>query len=378
MKINASVKSAAVVFGIMIGTTAMAPAQEIFEKLAAPGEKVELWTEAPEGGGEHYLRFLNNADGSINRFLGHGRVILRSPKLNLEADELVYEAAMGVLTATGRVQINRPGVKASSGKMVYDLDTQEIVLTEESEVFQETETNRTHFVGMEQFTLVQNEDGSTEVRLTGGEQIQCEMLPLEGAVQAESTPEGQQPDATKKESSGLGALGDNVRIISRPTNDKQASILVNTTTTGLFDLLRAEGSVVMRSDEMDLRANLLEYDAGADMVEALYNVYIKQGNIEADCGRMVYNLETDQITLSVSPIVREKRENAIMVASEMDAFIIERYPDGTSSTEFVGGPEGQPNISWESLPPALESNTANPEPEEIRIDSDEDLMRLTE
>ncbi|MDV7390293.1 hypothetical protein RZS08_03015, partial [Arthrospira platensis SPKY1] len=89
MNIGSKMRSAAAALAILIGTSGAAYSQSIFDQLAGPGEKVELWTEAPAGGGEHFLRFLNNADGSIDRFIGKGRVILRSPKLNLEADDLL-------------------------------------------------------------------------------------------------------------------------------------------------------------------------------------------------------------------------------------------------------------------------------------------------
>lgn len=388
---------------IAASLSTQAPAQgTIFNQLAGPGEKVEFRALKPKDGGERYIRTTTNPDGSPAKFVGVGRVMLKSPKINLEADYLEFAADEGILRSNGNVIVEQPSVRATCQEMVYVLETGELTLSGDPDVKQETPENRTHFSGMETFILTQQETGEMEVRMEGGEEIICEVMPIDAPstdtttmmtpsatptptptpLPTESRPAdgNEAAGAVLPSGGGFAGLGENVKITTRPRQDQKAAVFVSTTEAGEFDLFRAQGSVVLESDQMDLRADILEYEGERQMVEALYNVYVRQQAIEADCGRMLYDIEEDEITLTVSPVVREKRKDAIMVISQMDSFIVKRNPDGSTSTQAIGGPEGEPSITWESLatPVPKQPKTPDDSPKEIDIDNPDDLQRLRE
>lgn len=350
-----------------------------FDALGASEGRIVLRAEKGPEGGEHYLRSVNNEQGELVRFVGKGRVILESPRLNLRANDLVYEASTGTLVATGDVEVDQKTVEATAERLEYDTATQTINLSGKPDVKQLTDTGSMHFAGMDNFTIVTLENGQTEVRMSGGDAIVAEMNSNPPAPGSPTPTPGSGPQASNagRAGQGLGALGNNVHITTRTLKDKAPSVYVSTAADGTANIFRAEGSVVLVSETMNLRSDLLEYDAPKQSVEAVYNVYVKQNNIEADAGRMVYDLRKDEITLTVNPVVREQRENRILVISQMDSFIILRNADGTSSTQAVGGADGAPRFVWETVAPTPTPTQRGPqEPTEIDPNNLQDLNRL--
>ncbi len=344
----------------------------LFEALAGPGEKVMLTTGESASGDRGTMKTFTNSDGSFDRFEAVGAVNLESPKINLSAESLVYNGAEGTLLAEGDVDMEQPGVSATCRKLTYYISTGEIRLSGNPKVNQATEGGSTRFDGMDNFVYVAKESGGAEIRLLGGKEIVCE------SVTTPPSP-GAKPSADTEPAEGLGALGSNVTITVRPLGSKEPLVLVNTSEQGGFGLFRAEGSVIFDSEEMNLRSDQLEFDSARQLVEALYNVYIKQGNIEADCGRMLYDLVENHITLSVDPFVRERRRDGIVNISEMDRFIIVQNEDGSTSTEAIGGPDGNPKFVYESVQEerAMDQPRDN-SPREIRLEDVDSLNRIGE
>ena len=62
---------------------------------------------------------------------------------------------------------------------------------------------------------------------------------------------------------------------------------------------------------------------------------------------MTYDLNTDIITLTVNPVVRQATPTGRTTISKIDSFIIRRQPDGSVFTEMLGGPDGSPDIFYE-------------------------------
>ncbi len=348
----------------------------LFENLAGPGESVELRAKMPEDGGERRFDIEANPDGSIKSFIGVGRVILRSPRINLDCDRLEYAGSEGILEATGHVEIEQPQIEATCERMLYDVESGVIRLLGNPEVMQENAENRTQFIGMDEFILKRQEDGSTEINMEGGEEILVEIMPAEGTASPPGS--GEQTSEAGSNSGGFAGLGNEVRIMTRAGAEDPPSVFVDGSKEGGIGLFRAEGSVVVNSPRMNLRSDLLEYDGRKEVIEALHNVFVSQENIEADAGRMLYDVASGQMTLTVSPVVREQGDSMVTTFREMDTCIIQQREDGTVKLETIGGPEGQPVINMDRLPEAAQPVPDTEDtPTEIDIESDVDLQNLT-
>jgi len=71
---------------------------------------------------------------------------------------------------------------------------------------------------------------------------------------------------------------------------------------------------------------------------------------------MLYDLNTDIITLLVNPVVRQASAKGLTVIRDMDSFIIERQPDGSITTDIVGGSSRIDIVSGDEQKPATASN----------------------
>ncbi len=298
---------------------------------------------------------------------------LFSPRLDLRALKLDYSAETGVIDAQGEVELQREGVGARSGEMLYNAETGEVTFLDGPEVERLEGGRFTRFHGMERLYLTQNEDGSTEIRLVGGEEIHCDFLPADEAPERLREAAAEAGNQEAEGAGGLGALGDELRITTRPgADDEDPVVLVNTTAEGELKLFRAEGAVTLRGDDLLLRSDVLEFDGQTEKLEALHNVYVRRETIEADCGRLQYDLPTETITLTINPIVRLDQATQYLVISNLDMYRIVRQADGTTTTEAVGD---QPTYEIEEKPEPPEE-PEDTGPLEIRMDSEEDIERI--
>src|SRR5688572_15280317 len=99
---------------------------------------------------------------------------------------------------------------------------------------------------------------------------------------------------------GVAGCGGDGLIIWLWEGDKAPKVNASVRPDGELDIFRASGSVSVRSSTVDLRSDEFLYDAAANRVEALYNVYLKKGGIEADCGRMEYDVKSGTTRLTVN------------------------------------------------------------------------------
>jgi lipopolysaccharide export system protein LptA len=317
--------------------------------------------------------------GNIVSYITKGRTTLQSSKLNLVADFLNYDGVAGLVTCTGSVEVDQDGVKANCEKMIYTLATGEIVMTGSPRVEQDTPTSKSRFSGMAEFFLKRGEAGDIQIRMSGGEEILCEMMPA-AAPGATPTPSSDSAKPKKDALSGTGfaGLGSNVIIKTRPRADAPATVLAAIDSAGVFSKFNAMGSVLVESDDLRLRSDELEFDAIRSRVEARRNVYIKQATIEADCQAMTYEIKEGRIDLSGKPDIRETRPNGVYRISDLASYIITRSPDGSIATQSIAGPDGPFTSKFIPNPGSEPAAATTPEIDEgeIRLDSDADLQSL--
>ncbi len=347
-----------------------------FGELAGPGEKLTISAAKHEDGTPGHIRNLIGPDGGVGAFTAEGfPVHLHSPRIDLKALKLDYDGETGIIDAAGDVELAREGVYARSGEMLYNAETGEITFLDSPEVEQLEEGQYTRFWGMDRLYLTQNEDGSTEIRLVGGEEIHCDFLPASQAPERLLASAGSRNPGEEGGNGGgqLGALGDELRITTRAgSGGEEPTVLINTTAEGELKLFRAEGAVSLDGDDLRLRSDVLEFDGQRERLEALHDVYVMRDNIEADCGRLQYDLPTETITLTINPIVRLDQDTQYLVISNLDMYRIIRNPDGTTTTDAVGD---QPTYEIEEkTPPPDEPEDTSPV--EIQIDSEEDIERI--
>lgn len=335
-----------------------------FNALVEPGERLQLAVGVLDDGTGGTMRNIIDENGDLVRLEIPGKVRLRSPRLNLDCEYLLYEPERELLEAKGNVVIIREDVTAKGQHLLYNIETGEAVLTGAPEVEQRSPENNTNFHGMENLDISPGEDGRMRVTMTGGEAIHGTVLPGTG------TPEGGTATST---GSGMSGLGDNLNITTRRKGTADPLVLLSMGAEGAFELFRAEGAVYLESDRLNMRSDELEFSGPEQRIEALYNVFIRQDGVTADCGRMVYDLVKDEITLSVDPEIREER-SAGTVARIFDiaSYVIQRNPDGSTSTQSFPDPNKESQMVFESAEQeagAENETSGSDEPREIRIES---------
>ncbi|MBI1290856.1 hypothetical protein GC173_06375 [bacterium] len=351
------------------------------EALGGDGEGFEFRVGSQRDGSYGVADMKMDEKGDLVSYTTKGRTTLISSKLNLVADELNYDGVGGIVVCTGAVEIDQDGVKANCEKMVYTLSSGEIVMTGTPRVEQSTATSRSRFSGMEEFYLKRGEAGDVQVRMAGGQEILCEMIPV-AAVAATPKPTpapgAAKPRGDALSGSGFAGLGNNVLIKTRPRADAPATVLAAIDATGAFSRFNALGSVLVESDDLRLRSDELEYDAPTDHVEARRNVYIKQATVEADCQFMTYDIKEGRIELSGKPDIRESRPNGVYRIFDAAAYIITRSTDGSIATQSIAGPDGPFTSKFIPNPGTEQEKTTTPAVDEgeIRLDNVDDLKQL--
>lgn len=298
-------------------------------------ENMNLKVNKFSDGREPTMDFSLAPDGSFDSFTAvGGPVELKTDEYDLSAGRLVYDAAGELLEATGNVVIRQQGLEATSGQATFNLATGGVVLRGNPDVRQLTGENTAHFAGMEIFNLRRSANGSMEVVLTGKEAIRID---IESKGQPGSGSAG-----------NLTSLGETIQITTSPRRDFSPRVTAQLGPEGDLSEFRAQGSVNLQSPSVRMVCEELIYDGRR--VEALRNVYIKRDAIEADCGRMLYDLSTGNIDLTIQPDVRQRQPNRVARLYGMEVFEIRPRPDGGTDTQVRGG---VPQIQYLPLPETM-------------------------
>jgi lipopolysaccharide export system protein LptA len=362
-------RRAAWLLGLMLLATAPLAAAEVegldfLDRLAGPGGNMRMSIgKLPDGTGGNSLLFLN-ADGSIGSLEIPGKVRLRSERLNLDSLYLRYDPKEGVLIARGEVLISQDGVEARAEELRINLRTNEMVFTGKPSVVQDSPEQSATFSGMEVLTIEPGEAGRVQVVMRGGEEIVGRIR--QGAANGDTTTTG----VVTALPSGSD-FSRNINVSTRARGASKPVMRLNLAEGGAFDVFRADGKVLLENEGLRLVSDVLEYSGPAQRVEALYNVYVSTGRVTADCGRFVYDLARDVITLSVNPDIREQRRpGSVMRIFDIAEYIITRNPDGTIATETVADPTKEQQLVLESTDPGTSSTPPRPpaEPLEIQLD----------
>jgi len=334
--------AAILLLGATLFAGSIAPAQTSFEDaFAKEGEgflfMVDMQRDGSPGVGDMEL----DESGRVLTYRTKGRTTIESSRLNLVADFFNYDGVAGTVTCSGSVEVRQDGVVATGESMTYTIASGEITMTGSPKVQQTTATGKSRFEGMEEFYLKRGDAGDLQVRLSGGTEILCEMIPAESAATPTPTPApGTAARPAALTGSGFAGLGNNVLIKTRPKESQPALVLAAVAASGAFSSFRATGSVLVESDDLRLRSDELEYDAIRERVEARRNVYLKQAAIEADCQSLTYDIKIGRIELSGQPDIRETVPNGVRRLYDMAAYIMTRSPDGSIATQSIAGPDG--------------------------------------
>jgi lipopolysaccharide export system protein LptA len=377
------------------------PAQGFLDALAGPGEAVEMtYGRLADGTGgkmkttvgengelsmeingrvnldsprltlrSNYLKY----DAGQEQLLARGDVFLRQPEATVQSEELEFAIDRGVMTLTGDVEVSQEAFTAKSQKLVYDRNVDSFVLTGTPVVEQHTAENEGTFAGMNELQIVRQQNGDVKVQMNGGKEIVCEVKPANGAATKGSAApaEGAQ--------GGFAGLGSQVKILTRPLGQEQPRVSLSSTEAGGMGQFYAAGSVLLESQDLNLRADQLQYDASGQRLEALRNVVVRQGNIEAECGHLVYDIAANRIELTIDPVVRQKGPTSTMRISDAASIIIKPNPGGTPSLETTELPDRDSKITYiQNEQPGTDQRPTNKEPQEINLQDDADLDKISQ
>jgi len=324
----------------------------VFDKLAGPGEKVSFKTDKHPNGDRASVRMSMADSGDVGELVAEGALTLDSPKIFLQSLYLRFAGDANTLTAKEDVRIRQENMNATCGEMIYDLGTGDVTLKGNPDVTQTSGNSKNHFSGMDEFTVATADGGGTAVRMAGEKEVRMVVTPVTAA------PANGAGSGAK---SGLSGFGDNIDLKVSPREG--VSPKVNSTLDGAGEIryFRASGSVRLKSDTVDLRCDELSIDGPARQMEALYNVYLKKDGIEADCGRMVYDLDTGRVVLTVDPDVRQRTATNIVHIWDIDTFVMEPRPNGGYDISY-DNPDGPSSTEIISLPPAPSGGGGNEAP----------------
>lgn len=360
---------------VIAASTATAPAQDgqeaLFNALVEPGETMRLSVSVFPDGTGGTMRNSLDSQGNLTRLEIPGLVRLRTPRIDLDCEYLLFEPETSKLVARGNVLVTQEQVRATGQELVYNLETGVVEVTGEPEVLQQSEGSSAEFVGMEILRIDPGEEGRMQVTMTGGERIVGLMSGLDS--------NGANGTAESSTTGGMSSLGEEVRITTRPKGNEPAHVLLNMAGEGVFELFRAEGNVLVESTQLNLRADQFEYNGIEQSIEALYNVFIRQDRVTAEAGRMVYDLVRDEIELTVDPQIREERgPGTVARIFDIARYVITRNPDGSITTESFAYPNRESQMVYESVETSAPTNngTVDDEPREIRLDDGESLNNL--
>ena len=304
-----------------------------FSGLAGPGGSVRFEYDAAPDGTPARVRISQTPTGDFGGLVATGTLLLETDEFRLLSQTLDYTPLDDLMVATGDVDIVRADVEATAQELRYTISNGDIALRGEPDVLQKTEGQNTRFQGMDLFTIRTQESGERTLDLEGDAPITIDMDNApEPAPGAEPAPPAEgQPQ-------GFAAFGDKVTIVTSPRTGDGAPIPPRVESRvnaeGALDFFRARGSVRLKSELLDLRADELLYEPERQIVEAIGHVFLRRDGIEADCGRMLYDLSSGQITLTINPVVSQFGQSSVTTVSDIDYFIIVQRPDGGADVEY--------------------------------------------
>jgi len=258
----------------------------------ALGGRIRLKTDMLADGTEPKVEITTNSEGD-SAIIASGELHLISDKLDLQSEYLHYSKNSGLLNAEHDVILNTEGVYAESGSLVYNLANQGLKLEKNPFVKQESGGNRILFSKMETFTV--EPKGTNQLIELIGKIVEMKIEPLENGDGATEAPAG-----------GLSAFGNNIKITARERGDQIANIKSVILADGTTEKIEMFGSVVLLSDEFNIRGNELIYDPVNQLFTAKGEVFLKQEQLTVDCGMMVYNLGSKKVRFSDNPDVMFK------------------------------------------------------------------------
>jgi len=132
----------------------------------------------------------------------------------------------------------------------------------------------------------------------------------------------------------LGALGSNVKWSVAPLRGEQdtSSFLFDPVAKTLVEIL-LNGLVHIETENAKVDCEAFSYNGTDKRMTARYNVVLDYSfyDLKANCGQLVYDLATDEITLSVNPEVNWRGS----WIRDRNAIIIKRFPNGLISLKTV-------------------------------------------
>ncbi len=272
-----------------------------------------------------------------------GKLLIDSEKLFLRCNDLTFNAGTEQLVAVGdpdRVEIRAEGMEADCARLEYFLSTGDILLTDTGPVSQETPENSVRFEGMDVFRASQGEDGGRTVKLEGPDTITVAVSAREGGE-------------------GFAGLGDQVTIETRPYRTEAPDVGAELTPENDLARFRAKGDVKVTSESFSLLSEELIYNAVEGLMEANGRIFLKRDDIEAECGRLVYDEATGKISLSVLPVIRQRDADGVTVYYNYDS-ITYLFSEGDIPDADFRGPGG---IKYQQIPKdATGTAPAPPEP----------------
>jgi lipopolysaccharide export system protein LptA len=300
-------------------------------QLAGPGERLRMSTAPHPDGSPSSVEMSMDPETGTERQQARGLITLRifptadaeEPRLTLICYALDFIPDQGVMEAAGDVIFRQEGIDATAQEMTYQVEEGFIEMRGEPVVNQRTGQRNARFEGMEIFVVKTLEDGGRDVEMRGPEEVHILMTTIDEELEDFVVPastEGVQ--TTDGEAAPMVGLGDEIDIRVAPRGEMAPIVDADILPSGELGLFRGEGSVRLRTEEIDLRSNELIYDATGQSLQATTNVYFKKDTLEADAGRLDYDLEAGRIVLTVNPDVRQFDVDKVIRIWDNDWFVI--------------------------------------------------------
>lgn len=284
--------------------------------------------------GSNPSTFIGVDEASGDRIIkAAGELEIESDRLNLKMEDLLFNTTSGQLVAKTDVEVDTEGIEAWSDELIYATESKGITLSylpnayaantarvAKPAVLLDSPDKKMTFNRMDQFQVVPDAAGRT-IYVNGSQLIEITM---------------DEKAASAADAGSISKLGNSLKITVSSRDGQAASTTAQLLETGGVSSLRMLGSIRLLSDEFNIRADEMIYNAQNNTFEAIGNVYITQESFEADCGQMVYDLLTGKIRLSSNPYVVYLDEKDKVELKNFDVIVIE--PSGGKVPNVI--PEG--------------------------------------
>ncbi len=298
-------------------------------ELAGAGGQVSLITAPHPDGTEEGFTIGTDPQSGEQIFKADGSITLETPELFLQCLHLEFLGAESRLSAEKNITLRTEGIEATSQQMKYDMESGGVVLTGSPHVVQNSPENIVTFDGMDEFEVAQADEGKRAVQLRGSTPITVDMKPVN------TTPENAEENGTGV----FGGMGKTMNIVTSPRGNVRPQVNSTMAASGDLEIFHSVGSVVLKSSKFNIRADEIIFRNAAQTFEALGNVFLRQDSIEADCGRMLYDLKTGKVTLSIKPDVRRFEEGGMTKFIKYETLVI--TPQKGTSPDVQGIGPGQ-------------------------------------